>query len=191
MIGYLGRPGVPLISSTHNSLTGGLPVKNILVVGDHRTISLRDLRSSGRYFGKHSSKGSTQMKTRGIVAIAFLNIPIKSASCGPLLPNSFLDSKCLSQILRDLPSIKQLLQNRAHDAVDCMLSLSKAVAVQACNRDILVPCLIEEAADHQRTSISGCQRCSLLSMNPPTYRRYVLPTPALPEQNRAALSSPS
>ena len=58
-IGYLGRPGVRLISLMHNSLTGGPPVKNILVVGDSRTISLRDPRSSGRYFGRHSSKSST------------------------------------------------------------------------------------------------------------------------------------
>jgi len=53
VIGYLGRPGVPLISSTHNSLAGGLPGKNIPVVGDFRTVSLRAPRSSGRYFGKH------------------------------------------------------------------------------------------------------------------------------------------
>ena len=48
-----------------SSLTGGLPVRNILVAGDPRTISQRDSRSSGKRFGNNSSPALIQVKARG------------------------------------------------------------------------------------------------------------------------------
>ena len=69
-----------------SAVTGGLPVRNIRVLGDSRTISLSDPRRYGKCFGKHSSRASRQMKTRGSEAIVFLNISTRSGSSGPLPP---------------------------------------------------------------------------------------------------------
>ena len=63
-------------------------MRNILVLETFRTIPLRDPRSSGRHFGKHPSKASSQMKTWGSEAIAVLKIPIRSAIRSPLPSNS-------------------------------------------------------------------------------------------------------
>ena len=54
-----------------------------------RKISLKDLRSSGRRFVKHSSKVSMQVKTWGSAGITALNIPVGFASAGHLPLTSF------------------------------------------------------------------------------------------------------
>ena len=74
-------------------MTWGLRVRDILVVEDSQTISLRDSRSSGRCKGKYYSKAPTKMKIRDSEAIAILNIPMRSRIHCLLRPNSVFPSR--------------------------------------------------------------------------------------------------
>jgi len=100
MISVLGLMGIGIAPEEclrTASLTRGLPVRNILVLGGSQTISPNDSGSSGRCFGKNSSVVWRRMKTRGSKQRkSSLQRSSRSTSDGPLPPNSIFPARKVS-----------------------------------------------------------------------------------------------